>query len=109
MREFKTIEDIIIFGKLVLEKDQLIKIEGEDGYNLSGDGYNFKLYLNDVENDNRFLEIKPKNDIDISISEISNDEDLEIKDYRIQLDIKTSRKKLNEINILFRKVLDDNL
>lgn len=54
-------------------------------------------------------ELKIKEDINFEVKELSEDEELEVKKYRIQLDVTTNRKKLREIEIFMRKTLEEML
>jgi hypothetical protein len=52
-------------------------------------------------------EIKEKSDyFDIIIEEITEDDDILVRNWRIQLDVKTTRKKLKEFEIKFRNSLN---
>lgn len=53
--------------------------------------------------------IKIKEDLNFEIKELSEDEELEVKKYRIQLDVTTNRKKLREIENFMRKTLEEML
>ncbi len=46
--------------------------------------------------------IEPKQNVEIVIQEVPEDDDLLVRNWRIQLDVKTTRKKLKDIEILIK-------
>lgn len=53
-----------------------------------------------------FEVIEPKKNVEIIIQEIPEDDDILVRNWRIQLDVKTTRKKLKDIEIIIKdKVL----
>lgn len=62
------------------------------------------MLITDVVNDKRFSEIDEV--INIETREISENEDLEIKKYRIELDVFTTKKKLKEIEIFIKNNIE---
>lgn len=107
MRIFKALSNIIIMDKLIILKDNLVKFENEDGVRMESVDklLSFVYNLSDIEKDEKFVEIF---DYNIDVIELPEDEDDIIKNYRLQLDIKTSKKKLIEIEILIRNLLNEN-
>jgi hypothetical protein len=61
--------------------------------------------LNDKEN---LFEVI-KNEFEIIVEEVSDDDDNLIGNWRIQLDVKTTRKKLKEIEKIFRETIESVL
>jgi hypothetical protein len=55
------------------------------------------------------IPVEPKQELKFEVQELTEDEDLEVKRYRIQLDVTTNRKKLREIENFMRKTLDGML
>jgi hypothetical protein len=106
MKKFLVKEDINFFGSTVLYKDQIIEID--NFYNVDEQGMKFQIPIENILEDKRFQELKEQNLI-FDIQEISDDEDLEVKKYRIQLDVLTNRKKLREIENFMRKTLENML
>ena len=64
------------------------------------------LSLDEVENNSLFEKYE---DIKLNIKEIHQDEEDKIGNWRIQLDVKTSRKKLKEIEKFIREGINDIL
>lgn len=105
MREFLVLEDVVFFGKRILNKGETIKIDKE--HQVSVEGLEFTIPINDIISSSNFQEIIDDKEIDIEIIEVSDEEDLQIKNFRIQLDIKTNRKKAREIESILRKTLKE--
>jgi hypothetical protein len=55
------------------------------------------------------IPVEPKQELKFEVQELTEDEDLEVKRYRIQLDVTTNRKKLREIENFMRKTLEEML
>ena len=81
------------------------------GRNKSDKGdINFPLGLAEILSDKRFQEvIEPKQELNFEVQELTEEEELEVKKFRIQLDITTNRKKLREIENFMRKTLEEML
>ena len=105
MREFLVLEDVVFFGKRILKKGETIKIDKE--HQVSVEGLEFTIPINDIISSSNFEEIINNKEIDIEIIEVSDEEDLQIKNFRIQLDIQTNRKKAREIESILRKTLKE--
>lgn len=104
MRRFIAKEDIIVFGKKIISKDENIWVSEETEAIIEKDGFIINLTLQNVLSDNRFQEIN-----DISIREITDVEEEEVKNWRIQLEVKCSRKKLRSIENILRQNLSEIL
>lgn len=108
MRKFLVKEDIIIFSKVVLNKDEVIELN--DVYHLEYDESKIPLNIDSIINDKRFKEIiEQKQELNFDVQELTEEEDLEVKKFRIQLDVTTNRKKLREIENFMRKTLEEML
>jgi hypothetical protein len=108
MRKFSVKEEVIFFNASIFSKDEIIEID--DIYQVDKDGVKFPLSIKDILVDKRFQEIiEPKQELNFDIQELTEDEDIEVKRYRIQLDVVTNRKKLREIENFMRKTLDEML
>lgn len=55
------------------------------------------------------LEEIKENDLEIIIEEIPDDDDNLVRNWRIQLDVKTTRKKLKEFENKFRESINNTL
>lgn len=108
MRKFSVKEEVIFFNASIFSKDEIIEID--DIYQVDKDGVKFPLSIKDILVDKRFQEIiEPKQELNFDIQELTEDEDIEVKRYRIQLDVVTNRKKLREIENFMRKTLEEML
>jgi indole-3-glycerol phosphate synthase len=108
MRKFIAKEDIVIFSTTVIEKGE--KIEVDKIYNLNYNGVDFPLSIESILSDKRFEEIiENKQELNFDVQEVTEDEELEIKKFRIQLDVTTNRRKLREIENFMRKTLENML
>ena len=79
----------------------------DDIHKIQTDSTIVEINLNQILNDGRFSEIKERPDLNIKTEELTEEEDTEIKRFRIQLDVTTNRKKLREIEIFMRKTLEN--
>ena len=108
MRNFSVKEEVIFFNASNFSKDEIIEID--DIYQVDKDGVKFPLSIKDILVDKRFQEIiEPKQELNFDIQELTEDEDIEVKRYRIQLDVVTNIKKLREIENFMRKTLEEML
>lgn len=90
--------------EIILSKNTKIEVNNE-GYFI--DKINKHFYIEDfIKNDEYFKKI---DEIEFSIDEIDEIEDNKIKRYRMQLDIKTSLKKLKIIESEVKKLVSDIL
>ena len=65
-----------------------------------------KEFKTSFESDENFFEIlKEDEDFDIIIEEIPDDDDVLVRNWRIQLDVKTTRKKLTEVE----RIINDHV
>ena len=108
MRKFSVKEEVIFFNTPIFSRGEVIEVD--DVYQVDKDGVKFPLSIKDILVDERFQEIlEPKQELKFDVQELTEDEDLEVKRYRIQLDVTTNRKKLREIENFMRKTLDGML
>jgi hypothetical protein len=108
MRKFSIKEEVVFFNTPIFSKGEVIEVD--DVYQVDKDGVKFPLSIKDILVDERFQEIvEPKQELKFDVQELTEDEDLEVKRYRIQLDVTTNRKKLREIENFMRKTLDGML
>ena len=102
MPKYIVTENILItapgFQEVILKKGDEIEIN-DTIYNVDTQFGNIGLSYDSIKNN-----LKLKEDINIQVTAL-DDEDL-IKDYRIQLDIKVSRKKAREIENYLRETLE---
>lgn len=107
--KFKLIKDLIsnngFEDEIILKKDSILE-PNEDGE------YFFKnvnrKYTKEqlLSKPNTF---KPLLDIDLDVKEINEDEEDKIGNWRIQLDVKTSKRKLKEIEKIVKEIISDLL
>jgi len=83
--------------KKMYEKDHIF--EPEDGvYKIvAHTGEIVELSESEMKNFDILEEVIEDNDLEIIIEEIPEDDDILVRNWRIQLDVKTTRKKLKEI------------
>lgn len=101
--------------ELVFEKGQIF--ESESGiYDIIWSGGKMSLtekMMRDAQDEDKnpmFKEVvESKQELNFDVQEITEDEELEVKKFRIQLDVTTNRKKLREIENFMRKTLEEML
>jgi predicted P-loop ATPase len=103
MRIFECIKDISTMNKILIQKGD--KISSEDGiYKIESSDklISLSFSLEEILNNQDFIEVDQykKNIIELP----ANDDDI-VKNYRIQLDVKTSKKKLIEIENILQETL----
>ncbi len=92
MRKFLIVKNVYYFNKLVFELGD--QIELTEFYQVNKEGMQFPIPITDIENDDRFQEIK---NFKIETRVIEPEEAEEVKKYRVQLDVTTTRSKLAKI------------
>jgi hypothetical protein len=108
MRKFLVKEEVLFFNTPIFSKDEIIEVD--NFYQVDKDDVKFPLSIKDILVDKRFQEVfEPKQELKFEVQELTEDEDLEVKRYRIQLDVVTNRKKLREIENFMRKTLEEML
>lgn len=105
MKKFIAKEDVRIFGFPIANKGEILIIE--DYLKINKYNNNFSIPVSEFINDERFEEVKEE--LDIEIREITEEEDMTEKKYRIQLDVFTNKKKLIELENFLRKSIQDFL
>ena len=106
MRKFRIKEDIQILGQTVLKKDQTITVEV--AYTIPAEPFDISMPLSQILKDNRFEEMLIP-ELNIEVTELTEEQEEEEKTYRIQLDVKTTRKKLRIIENYLRETLENML
>ena len=91
-------EEVKFLNNTIFKKGDII--DKSDTYNVEIESGNIVIFYTMIEN---FVE--PYHDIDIKISNPADDEEEKI--WRMQLDVKTTRKKAIEIENFLRKTLID--
>ena len=110
--KFKLIKDIIAnstFEDVLLYEKGTIFIPNEDGlFEFKGMDGNIKYQTEEdlLKRNTMFESVK---EIELDIKEISPHEEDMVRNYRIQLDVKTSSKKLKEIEKVFKEVVSSIL
>jgi len=108
MRKFLVKEDVIFFTTTIFTKGEIIELDLY--YNVDKGDIKFPLGLAEILSDKRFEEIiEQKQELKFEVQELTDEEDLEVKRFRIQLDVMTNRKKLREIENFMRKTLEEML
>ena len=110
--KFKLIKDIIAnstFEDVLLYEKGTIFIPNEDWlFEFKGMYGNIKYQTEEdlLKRNTMFESVK---EIELNIKEISTNEEDIVRNYRIQLDVKTSSKKLKEIEKIFKEVVSSIL
>lgn len=111
--KFKVVSKFVDFlGNDILRIGQIIEPNSEGIYEISyGEGIS-KNYLNlsleevkSVKQNNVFI-FEEIEEVDIIIEELPDDDDILIRNWRIQLDVKTTKKKLKEFEKIFRESIE---
>jgi len=103
MRKFLVKDDIGFLDITVFKKGETVTVEKQ--VDITKGGMSFSLPLEQILADPRFEEI-PK--IEFDTVEIPDDYE-EIKNFRIQLEVKTTRSKLLQVERKIREFLEDFL
>ena len=104
MSKYKLTEDLVIIDKTVLKKSEEIEFDSNNELIVNSELGHIKLTKELLKD-----KISPLNkDIDFKVSILNDDEDA-VNFYRMQLDIKSTRKKVREIESEFRKILNEIL
>jgi hypothetical protein len=111
--KFKVVSKFVDFlGNDILRIGQIIEPNNEGIYEISyGEGIS-KNYLNlsleevkSVKQNNVFI-FEEIEEVDIIIEELPDDDDILVRNWRIQLDVKTTKKKLKEFEKIFRESIE---
>ena len=105
MSNYKLIEDLQILDKVILPKNSEISFDEHDEVKISTE-YGPITFTKEMLKDK--IE-KPVENVEVKISILDDEDEDVIKNYRLQLDIKASRKKVREIESYLRKTLQDFL
>jgi len=104
MSKYKLTQDLVIIDKTVLKKSEEIEFDSNDELVVNSELGPIKLTKELLKD-----KISPINkDIEFKVSILNDDEDV-VNFYRMQLDIKSTRKKVREIESEFRKILNEIL
>jgi hypothetical protein len=105
MSKYKLIEGLHILDKIILPKGSEISFDEQDEIKISTE-YGPITFTKEMLKDK--IE-KPVENVEVKISILDDEDDDVIKNYRLQLDVKASRKKVREIESYLRKTLQDFL
>ena len=99
---------------LIFSKGKVFESDDSGDYIIEWIGGRMTLDVDGMKsaNDNGdilFDIIEEKKDIEIKVEEVSDDDEELIKNWRIQLDVKTSRKKLKEIEKIINEKVKEIL
>jgi hypothetical protein len=104
MSKYKLTQDLVIIDKTVLKKSEEIEFDSNNELIVNSELGPIKLTKELLKD-----KISPINkDIEFKVSILNDDEDT-VNFYRMQLDIKSTRKKVREIESEFRKILNEIL
>ena len=105
MGKFKLTEDISILDKKILNKGDEIVFNDNEELIVDSEYGPIKLTKDILKDKIKSLE----EDIAVKISILDDDDEDHVKNYRLQLDFKASRRKVIEIETYLRKTLQDML
>jgi hypothetical protein len=105
MSKFKLTEDIVILDKRILDKDSEISFNESGELIVESEYGPIKLTKDILKGKIKSLE----ENISVKISVLDDDDEEQVKNYRLQLDFKASRKKVIEIETYLRKTLFEML
>lgn len=105
MIKFKLTEDICILDKKILNKGDEIVFNDNEELIVDSEYGPIKLTKDILKDKIKSLE----EDIAVKISILDDDDEDQVKNYRLQLDFKASRRKVIEIETYLRKTLQDML
>jgi len=92
--------------KKMYEKDHIFEPENGVYKILVYTGEILQLNEDEMRKFENLEEIIENDDLEIIIEEIPEDDDILVRNWRIQLDVKTTRKKLKEFEIKFRESVE---
>ena len=105
MSKYKLTEDLVIIDKTVLKKSEEIEFDSNNELIVNSELGPIKLTKELLKD-----KISPINkDIEFKVSILNDDDEDAVNFYRMQLDIKSTRKKVREIESEFRKILNEIL
>jgi len=105
MRRFLANETINFFGKEIIKKGDIVEVL--DKFVHEEGGTAITVHVEDILLDSRFTEIKSNSEFKFEINEIDNSDIDQIKDWRMTLDLKTTGRKIQEIERNFRLILEN--
>jgi len=100
MPKYQIIKDIKVIDTVILKEGEEIELSNENDALIMNTPFGqLELSFNQIKDS-----IKLKETIEVTITELE-DEDL-IKEYRLQLDVKTTRRKARDIEKYLRETLE---
>jgi hypothetical protein len=105
MSKFKLTEDLLILDKVILPKGSIISFDEYDEIKISTE-FGPITFTPDMLKDK--IELFTE-ELEVKVSVLDDEDEEVIKNYRLQLDVKTSRRKVREIESFLRKTLQEML
>lgn len=106
MANFKCLKKLFnMEGEIILDKDKIYNISNE-GLEFTEGGKNRRVELSYLLNGGFIEQIDP---LELKVSELPDSEFEIEKNYRIQLDVRTTKTKLIEIETHIRQIINDLL
>ena len=105
MAKYKLTQDLTILDKTVLTRDSEVEFDESGEFIVNSELGPIKLTKEILKDKITSLE---KN-VEFKVSLLNEDDEDKVNFYRMQLDIKSTRKKLREIENEFRKILNEVL
>lgn len=105
MAKYKLTQDLNILDKTILEKDSTVEFDDTGELVVNSELGPIKLTKEILKD--KIISLDQK--IEFKVSLLNEEDEEKINFYRMQLDIKSSRKKIREIEHEFRKILNEIL
>jgi hypothetical protein len=105
MSKFKLTEDLLILDKVILPKGSIISFNEYDEIKVSTE-FGPITFTPDMLKDK--IELFTE-ELEVKVSVLDDEDEEVIKNYRLQLDVKTSRRKVRDIESFLRKTLQEML
>lgn len=104
--KFRLKEDWYFGKNKILEKGNILEPNDDFRYEVVYLGNTMLLSIDDIEGNPIFEKIS---EVSLDIREIQQDDEDKVGNWRIQLDVKTSRRKLKEIERFIKENINDML
>lgn len=104
--KFRLKEDWFFGKNKIMNKGAILSPNEDFKYEVEYLGSSMFLSMDDIESNNLF---EPFNELSVNIKELDTDETDIVKNWRIQLDVKTSFKKLKLIEQFLKENINDML
>jgi|LauGreDrversion4_2_1035121.scaffolds.fasta_scaffold573591_2 hypothetical protein len=105
MDKYRLKEDLQILDKTILKKESEISFDENNEFKISTE-YGPITFTPEILKDKLEKVVK---DLNVKVTVLDEEDENTIKNYRLQLDVKASRRKVREIENYLRRTLQDML